>query len=292
MSLRELVDAECSGANPLMRLGNHLVHDAAHKDDGISGIPGTVHSAPDFASQPINDANLVNEFLGQMSAPPPQSFRMDELLQEMREIDARNHPGQVIRAPAIADEIHKSATWSGEFHSVQEQNTMITQQMPMQSVAAMQGAMTKDFFDEPVAGPSLAGVMAPPPLFMNRMNYAQPPISGYQTTEERNEWSDAYDAIGLNENEPNTSDWLKDFEEHKATEDAKNDEFNKHFWNNLKDEWKKRSQESEEQSPWLSEFSEFYDPYKVFSILSKYLCVHCVIVYVYQRKFKLFFILF
>lgn len=45
--------------------------------------------------------------------------------------------------------------------------------------------------------------------------------------------------------------------------DVKNEEFNKHFWEHLQDEWKKRVEQSEDQSPWLGEFSEFYDPYKV-----------------------------
>lgn len=119
MSLRELVDPECGGANPLMRLGTHLIHDAAHKDDGIAGaasshIAGAAGPAH-FASHPMDETHLVNEFLGQMAAPPPQSFRMDALLQEMREIDARNYPTQVMRAPPVADEINKGLAWSNEY---------------------------------------------------------------------------------------------------------------------------------------------------------------------------------
>lgn len=104
--------------------------------------------------------------------------------------------------------------------------------------------------------------------------------AGSQVMAERNQWSDAYDAIGLNET--TEDNWVKDFEEHKATEgksettfgticvtqsrpfaEVKNEEFNQKFWEHLKEEWKKRRDESEEQPPWLSEFNEFYDPYKV-----------------------------
>lgn len=119
MSLRELVDPECGGANPLMRLGTHLIHDAAHKDDGIAAAPSHIVGAAGpahFASQPLDETHLVNEFLGQMAAPPPQTFRMDALLQEMREIDARNYPTQVMRAPPVADEIHKGLAWANEYH--------------------------------------------------------------------------------------------------------------------------------------------------------------------------------
>lgn len=42
-----------------------------------------------------------------------------------------------------------------------------------------------------------------------------------------------------------------------------NEEFNKQFWNRLQDEWKKISDGLDEQSPWLAEFSEYYDPYTV-----------------------------
>lgn len=116
MSLRELVDAECGGANPLMRLGNQIVHDVAHKDEGISGLPPQFAGPSNFAGQSIGEAHLVNEFLDQVSAPPPQTFRMDDLLQEMREIDARSQP-QVMRAPGIVDEINKGMNWANDYHS-------------------------------------------------------------------------------------------------------------------------------------------------------------------------------
>lgn len=45
--------------------------------------------------------------------------------------------------------------------------------------------------------------------------------------------------------------------------DVSNEEFNKQFWNRLQDEWKKISDGLDEQSPWLAEFSEYYDPYTV-----------------------------
>lgn len=115
MSLRELVDPECGGANPLMRLGTHLTGDIAHKDDGISGH--SFSAAPANASQhafgELSENHLVDEFLGQMSAPPPQSFRMDRLLQEMREIDAANCPSEVIQAPLVSAEL--SSNWANEY---------------------------------------------------------------------------------------------------------------------------------------------------------------------------------
>lgn len=121
MSLRELIDPECSGANPLMRLGQQIVHGSAHKDEGISGRPmpfaeSSSRSHPSTFAQAGQD-QLVNEFLGQMSAPPPQSFRMDALLQEMREIDAQSHPVELIRAPTISAEVQNHGlSWANEYH--------------------------------------------------------------------------------------------------------------------------------------------------------------------------------
>lgn len=45
--------------------------------------------------------------------------------------------------------------------------------------------------------------------------------------------------------------------------DINNEDFNKQFWNRLQNEWKKISDRLDDQSPWLAEFSEYYDPYKV-----------------------------
>lgn len=37
MSLRDLVDGECGGANQLMRMGAQLTRDNARKDEGFAG---------------------------------------------------------------------------------------------------------------------------------------------------------------------------------------------------------------------------------------------------------------
>lgn len=48
--------------------------------------------------------------------------------------------------------------------------------------------------------------------------------------------------------------------------DVDNEEFNKQFWNRLQDEWKKMSEKMDEQSSWLADFNEYYDPYRVCKI--------------------------
>lgn len=42
------------------------------------------------------------------------------------------------------------------------------------------------------------------------------------------------------------------------------DNYNKQFWDRLQNEWKRISDENgPSQHPWLSEYSDYYDPYKV-----------------------------
>lgn len=115
MSFRDLVEADCGGANPLMRLGSHFMRDAAYKDEGLSQGAG-----PSFINRsqgPFDGDQLVNEFLGQIAAVPPQTFRMDALLQEMREIDAHQFHPQVVQAPPVIEEVNSGTAWASEFVS-------------------------------------------------------------------------------------------------------------------------------------------------------------------------------
>lgn len=88
MSLRDLVDGECGGANQLMRMGAQLTRDNARKDEGFAGT--NVLMGP----RPGPSEDFVNEFLAQAgrTAPAPQNFRMDSLLKEMQGISRQLRP--------------------------------------------------------------------------------------------------------------------------------------------------------------------------------------------------------
>lgn len=113
MSFRDLVEADCGGANPLMRLGSHFMRDSAYKDEGLSQGSGFINRS----QGPFDGDQLVNEFLGQIAAVPPQTFRMDALLQEMREIDAHQFHPQVVQAPPVIEEVNSGTAWASEFVS-------------------------------------------------------------------------------------------------------------------------------------------------------------------------------
>lgn len=107
MSFKDLVEPECGGANPLMNLGRQVARDVAFQDEGFAGGRSAFIGT---------DNDLVKEFMGQI-APAPQTFRMDVLLKEMRDIDAQNfHQRQIVPGPPVIEEVNRSdLDWAKEF---------------------------------------------------------------------------------------------------------------------------------------------------------------------------------
>nr|XP_054769102.1 peroxisomal targeting signal 1 receptor-like isoform X1 [Lytechinus pictus] len=117
MAMRDLVDGECGTANPLMRLTSHFTQDKSLHQEGLQHLPGPggfVQGARPFLEAP--DQELVNEFLSDQHrhAGPPQTFRMDALLQEMQEIEGLHHRQALAQAPGVAD-LASRADWAAEF---------------------------------------------------------------------------------------------------------------------------------------------------------------------------------
>ncbi|KAG1947789.1 peroxisomal biogenesis factor 5 isoform X1 [Pimephales promelas] len=109
MAMRELVDAECGGANPLMKLTGHMTQE---------GGAWRHRSTPTIPPTPIEIATeeeLVSEFL-QPPQRPPHSFDMGQLLEEMQQIDQQNYRQAPQRAPDVAA-LALSGDWAAEFLS-------------------------------------------------------------------------------------------------------------------------------------------------------------------------------
>uniref|UniRef100_A0A3B4Z8C3 Peroxisomal targeting signal 1 receptor n=1 Tax=Seriola lalandi dorsalis TaxID=1841481 RepID=A0A3B4Z8C3_SERLL len=100
MAMRELVEAECGGANPLMKLTSHMT-----KEGGIPPSPIEI----------ATEEELVNEFL-QAPPRPPHTFDMGQLLEEMQQIDQQSYRQAPQRAPDVAA-LALSGDWAAEFLS-------------------------------------------------------------------------------------------------------------------------------------------------------------------------------
>uniref|UniRef100_A0A8C9SU41 Peroxisomal targeting signal 1 receptor n=1 Tax=Scleropages formosus TaxID=113540 RepID=A0A8C9SU41_SCLFO len=96
MAMRDLVEAECGAANPLMKLTSHMTQE---------GGAWRHRATP----------TLVSEFL-QAPPRPPHTFDMGQLLEEMQQIDQQSYIQAPQRAPGVAD-LALSGDWAAEFLS-------------------------------------------------------------------------------------------------------------------------------------------------------------------------------
>ncbi|ALC48377.1 Pex5 [Drosophila busckii] len=236
MSLRPLVEGDCGAVNPLMQLGGQFNRDVARKDEGFA--------TTQFERSMRPDDQLVNEFLGQVAAPP-QSFQMDALLQEMRDI---NIPGPA--HPQQRDEL--SGQWSRDFARFQ-------QPMPdkLVEMQAQQLQHAQEFFNEPLMNS---------PNFMPPQMIRQPhlALTAAPATEQITDafFDENIETISTDQLPvaDSVDNWINDYHRNKDQSDQTAANFNEKFWQRLQDEWQKLADENEH--PWLSDHNENLDAYK------------------------------
>ncbi|KRT80384.1 hypothetical protein AMK59_7377 [Oryctes borbonicus] len=100
MALRKLTEAECGGTNPLVHLTSHLTHDHAFAE-------AHGHAFPSSSDQ------LVEQFLQETRAAP-QTFRMDDLMREMHEIESQRAALPPIPASTVKDHLNDNA-WALQY---------------------------------------------------------------------------------------------------------------------------------------------------------------------------------
>ncbi|XP_012282623.1 peroxisomal targeting signal 1 receptor [Orussus abietinus] len=108
MALRELVEGDCSGPSPLVRITSHFVEDRGFKEEGI--FNGLAAEKPIEAT---TSQELVEQFMDENSMHP-QTFRMDNLIQEMNDVERQIHSPKL--APGIVVElIGEDSSWANQY---------------------------------------------------------------------------------------------------------------------------------------------------------------------------------
>ncbi|XP_014237057.1 peroxisomal targeting signal 1 receptor [Trichogramma pretiosum] len=106
MSMRDLVEGDCGGPNPLIRLTSHFVKDHGLKEEGVREECGPSNNQ--FVD--VNEEHYAHAFLDEPAAMHPQTFRMESLLQEIQDLDKQ--PENLTQPPKNTSQ---DPTWANQY---------------------------------------------------------------------------------------------------------------------------------------------------------------------------------
>uniref|UniRef100_A0A673II79 Peroxisomal targeting signal 1 receptor n=1 Tax=Sinocyclocheilus rhinocerous TaxID=307959 RepID=A0A673II79_9TELE len=263
MAMRELVEAECGGANPLMKLTGHMIQE---------GGAWRHRSTP----------TLVSEFL-QAPQRPPHSFDMGQLLEEMQQIDQQSYRQAPQRAPDVAA-LALSGDWAAEFLSSADSASSSGQA----GLDPADADWNREFINEVFPSSCLIDPgrwaeeyleQSEEKLWLGDLGereqdkeWTQEYQSGEELRQTANELLAKVDDPKLQNTEVRVRGWFKglsvsaesaeswvdeftaygpDFQQAKAAVESDVD-----FWEKLQQEWEEMAKRDAEAHPWLSDFDQ------------------------------------
>uniref|UniRef100_A0A3P9HN72 Peroxisomal targeting signal 1 receptor n=1 Tax=Oryzias latipes TaxID=8090 RepID=A0A3P9HN72_ORYLA len=230
MAMRELVEAECGGANPLMKLASHMT-----KEEGT-----WQHRTSPAVS------NLVNEFL-QAPPRPPTTFDMGQLLEEMQQIDQQSYRQAPQRAPDVAA-LALSGDWAAEFLSSSDSATT-------PGLTSLGDSADSDWTREFIAEAADPGRWAE-----EYLEQSEEKLWLGDLGDKESEWTKEYQSGEELRQTANELVAKVDDPKLKNTEVSAvllcHESSDVDFWEKLQQEWEEMAKRDAESHPWLSDFDQ------------------------------------
>nr|CAG4648627.1 EOG090X054E [Polyphemus pediculus] len=138
MALRELVDGECGGRNPMLKVASHFTQDKSFRQDQFTPSYSSPAERPEDA--------MVKEFMEGIQPPKPMgasAFHMGTLLQEMRELERPEmYQFPIQTGPNVAEFAFKEeSSWAEDF--LKNETYVLTENIPSAS------GWSHEFLDHP-----------------------------------------------------------------------------------------------------------------------------------------------
>uniref|UniRef100_A0A674EGF0 Peroxisomal targeting signal 1 receptor n=1 Tax=Salmo trutta TaxID=8032 RepID=A0A674EGF0_SALTR len=233
MAMRELVEGECGGANPLMKLTGHMTQE---------GGAWRHRSTPTIPPTPIEIATeeeLVNEFMQQAPPRPPHSFDMGQLLEEMQQIDQQSYRQAPQRAPGVAA-LALSGDWTSEFLSGADAAAATSS-----GQAGLGDPADADWTREFITDGTDPGRWAE-----EYLEQSEEKLWLGDLGEREQEWTKEY--LPGDELKQTANELVAKVNDPKL----QNTESDVDFWEKLQQEWEEMAKRDAESHPWLSDFDQ------------------------------------